>query len=452
MVGRIARELGHPLFPWQQYVVDVALEVDERDEWVYDEIAVLAPRRSGKTFLEQALMAQRCSRARSLVAMTAQNGQEAAARWLEVVDTEGGSGIMQTPLASILHATTGTGNKVLTWPNGSTFVPFTPNEKALHGSPPDLVFIDELWAFNLPDKVMLQQAYRPAWSVKVGQEWLLSAAGTMASGWLHDVRRRGKASLKAQSTRMAFFDWGIADGLRKASDAELVDAVIQAHPRRDHGLRHAYIAAELENLGRSSFLRAYGNVDAEGDEGQSAVPVERLAALTSRTDRITAAEPVVLGVAVDQQRRESTICAAQHQGGKIRVEVVRHASGTKWVAAYVADMPNVQSVTVLNVGVARDLADQLELLEVPLERVSQADAAAATGRWLSTVAETDTLSLDGSVRLEQALVQAEAPRGGGAWQSRTGEPITAVVAHTLALWGMTHGPEVEPELPPFKVW
>lgn len=55
-VGEIARRLGLPLMPWQQEVIDVALELDPDGSYHYDEVDLTVPRQSGKGLSEDTLL------------------------------------------------------------------------------------------------------------------------------------------------------------------------------------------------------------------------------------------------------------------------------------------------------------------------------------------------------------------------------------------------------------
>lgn len=206
--GKVADRLGSPLFAHQQYIDDVALEVDASGAWAYDDVVILMQRRAGKTFVIKAEVARRGSYLPTLMTMTAQNGLKARERWLEIADHDRKKGLMQSPMRHMLKCTAGTGNEILRWhTNGSEFRPFAPNDKAGHGDDPDMVVVDELWAFDLAEKRAIEAGYRPAWSVKPGQAWHLSAAGTSRSLWLKELRRRGREAVQDPGSRLAYFEW-----------------------------------------------------------------------------------------------------------------------------------------------------------------------------------------------------------------------------------------------------
>ena len=125
-------------------------------------------------------------------------------------------------------------------------------------------------------------------------------------------------------------------------------------------------------------------------------------------------------------------------------------AGVRWAAAYVAAMPHLSNVAALNARLDRGCMDELERIwaadpdatPVPVLRVPRADAAAAAGEWLASVEESGTTFCEFSPALKAALASADLPVGGW-WVPRDGEPITAVQAHTMAVWAAWHAPVPE---------
>ena len=456
-IRRVADRLGGRLFPWQSYVTAAATEQISDGmggfEPAYDTVVILATRRAGKTFMVKATATERGLRDKARIAYTAQTRDEARKRWLEVADNESHleheKGLKQL-LHNEVHVTSGNSNELLTFTaTGSELFPFAPNEKAGHGGAYDLVFVDELWAHSLVVKKLIQQGYRPMWSVRPGQEWLMSAAGTHSSGWLHEVRRLGRQSVTDPESRMFYIEFGVPDcfDLRALSDRDLLRLTLEHHPRRGFGLRESYLKGELSQLGRAGFLRAYANHDAEDDDG-GVLSGDVLARQTA-SERIPLGARVSVGVSVDPQRRESTVALAWVSPDSSIVVESKTSPGVRWAAAYVAAMPHVVNVAAVNSKLDRGFLDELErelaedpASEVPVLRVSQADAPAAAGDWLSGVQESGEIFFELSPALKVGLASADLPVGGW-WVSRDGEPISAVQAHTMAVWAAGHAPVPE---------
>lgn len=479
IVARIAELLGTPLFPAQRYVYDVALEVQSEEagdpfpgEGAYDEIADFEPRRAGKTFKIGPLVAHKCgSSPNSSAWLTAQKRVSAVRRWdavrLQLMSPA-------APLRRQLKALTGDGHEAVKWrENGSIFLPFAPDSETMHGEEPDLVIVDELWAHDLKAKAQIEQGYKPAWSIKPGQAWLLSAAGTKESAWLNGRREQGLVDVAAGKTLgRATFLWGVPDEVggvpvAELPDDQLIDVVLDCHPRRDNGLRVPYLADQLADLKRAGFLRAYGNLTDSG-AASGVIPAEawRRAA---KAPKIPPHVRVGLGVDVDPDRREAAVVAAWRDPGTgvVLTEILKVGPGTRWVAQYVADVVVRQSpgvVVMNNAGPARDIADDLEhkhhiapvvdrdgRQEGLLLRIPAGDYAAACARLQDSLNEAiPTVMHRGEVELTKAM-QAAAKRrlsGGFAWDRRGEDPITALTAQTLALWAADHMP---PEQTRFRI-
>lgn len=461
-VAKAAELLGGALSPMQRYIADVALEVDpESGELVYDEVIVLAQRRAGKTYLERPLVAWRCGQPEpGHVWMTAQKRAKAVARWLEVSNA-----LLNSPLRGQLRRKVSITNEVLTWRGtGSSFQPFLGSaEDEMHGEDPDMVFVDELWSFDLGQKRRIEQGYKPAWSVKPGQAWLLSAAGTPRSEWLNEARRRGRRSVEEdQRRRVAFFEWGVpemVDGtpVGQLPDDQLLQLVVDCHPRRDHGLRPAFLADELESMQRPDFLRAYGNVSQSDEDEQGVFTGPQMERAKSGA-RIPDDARIALGIGVDPDRRDASIGICVRDALGVAVTDERRAEGVRWLAGTVirlVDQYDVGTVAVVAAGPGRRVADELARAGVPLLRLSQADHAAACAGFSDEFTEggRPSVTWNGSSDFAKAVVAASAARrpSGIVWESRTGESISALDARTLAVWAHDHMPEPAPVVEP-RVW
>lgn len=455
-VGRLAAKMGTPLFPWQQYIADVALEVDEAGDWVFDEVFVTAPRRSGKTHLIVPVTAHRCGQPGKATAwITAQTLKSAVRRWEEIADK-----IHASPFRSQVRKNRGN-PQVLRWPaTGSAFAPFAPNEDSMHGEDPDLVWVDELWAFDTEQRREIEQGYEPAFSVKSGQAWLMSTAGTPRSEWFNQVRRRGREQVEVGvRSGMAVFDWSAPERvgevpIEKLSDDELLRVVWDAHPRRDHGLRFDFLKKQL-GKGRIEFLRAYANLSQNEDSVRPDAVFDSERMRASRGAQIPDGVRVGVGVAVDEDRRDAAIAVAwRDMGGRAHTSY-RQASGTRWAAGdvrYLVENSEVSVVAGQSAGPARDLLDELERSGVEVLRLSQPDTAAAGSRFHDEF-EAGSVLWDGSVAFSAAVAAAEPYKvqSGIVWRSATGAPVSTLQAGTVAVWAVDHAPEPVRPAAPFRV-
>jgi hypothetical protein len=452
--------LGGPLIPAQRYIADVALEVDESGELAYDEVVVTMQRRAGKTYLIKPVVAYRCGQAApAMVWLTAQKRTKAVARWLDVSNA-----LLNTPLRPQLKRTISITHETLRWvATGSMFQPFTPTgETEMHGEDPDLVFVDELWSFSLDAKRKIEQGYKPAWSVKPGQAWLLSAAGTPRSEWLNDAVRRGRGAVEdGRRRRIAYFEWSIPEAVGgrpvdQLTEDQLLELIIAYHPRRDHGLRRAFIADELADMRRVDFLRAYGNIT-QAEEAEPGVFGSLVLERARSGARIPETGRIGLGVSVDPFRRESAIGVAWRNPSGVAVTDEKIGEGTRWLVGELVrlvDQYDVATVGVVGSGPARSVTDELVRAGLPILTLSQSDHAAAGARFTDEFGSGfPSVTWNGSPAFAAAVAGAVARRApsGIVFESRSGDPITALDARTLAVWAIDHAPEPAKVLEP-EIW
>lgn len=457
--------------PWQRSVVDVALEVQSEaagdpapGEWAYQDITATIQRQAGKTTLLQPVVAHRLgSWERCRVFSTAQKREKARARWMDTTDT-----FLTSPLKDKVRRKTARMGEELRWVETmSTFVPFAPNDDDMHGETPDLVLVDELWAFTHEMAKSVQAAYVPGFTTKDAQAWKLSTAGTEKSWWLNTARRAGRRAVESGvRLGVAYFEWSLPermpDGrpLRLLSDEEIVEACIAYHPANGYTLRPASLRAAWDQMGgdRAEFLRAYGNVT-QADLAARWTAIDEatwLGGLEKDLAGIPGDAPVAFGVWVDEDGDDACVSAGwRDQAGVMHTELLMHGKGS--ARSSLLDSPRkvvpfLQGLTtrpltvaVANVGPARDVGDEIEAAGIPVLRVSQADVTAACARHRSALADKAWKH-----RLSTEATEAAAGAGWrlGRWE-RLDESISALGAQTMAGWGFDHAPEPEPTRPPF---
>jgi hypothetical protein len=479
------------LMPHQRQWVDVGLEVQSEEagdpapgEWAYSEVDLTVQRRGGKTSIIAPVTAHRAERIeRALILMTAQKRDKARTRWLEVTED-----ILRSPLRDDVRRKIGNMNEELRWKRtGSLFGPFAPKEDETHGDTLHLIWIDEKWAFNAAMRRAIQAGYVPAFATTDGQAWGMSTQGTAESEWLNSTTKAGRARVKAgRRLGVAYFEHSLPDEpfgikLQDLEPEQLVQACIDWHPavchfpgcpgpRGAHGLvvpcahgftvRPAALWAAWDAMGqdRSEFIRAYGN-RAQDDLSRSwAMLTESVFLGAQDAKKIPAEAPISLGVAVDEDSADAAVSAGWRDGsGVMHTELVKseqlgagHRLGTRWVPGFVAALAERQrprAVAIANVGVARDIADQLapmlEDLGVELVLVSQADLSAASVRHVDEMSETPMPRWRWMFSQEVHDAAQDAIEGRGrVWaKGPDGVPVSAVLSHTLAGWAHDHAPE-----------
>lgn len=477
IIAAVSEVMGRPFMPHQRQAADVLLEVQSEEagdpepgEWAYDDGLITWERRAGKTSLITPIAAHRArlvNRARMF--MTAQTRDKARKRWLDVTDD-----LLASPLRRDVRRKIGNMNEELRWvESGAVLEPFAPNEEGLHSETPDVVFIDELWAFSAEQRRQIQAGYVPAFATSSGQAFKFSTAGTDASAWLNAARRAGRLAVENGVTRgIAFFEHSLPDRvggkrIRQLSDEELVEACIANHPavchvpdcpgpRRRQPCPHGFTvrpaalrSAWSEMADRAEFLRAYGNRSA-ADVASSWQAIEEPVWLAQiDPGRIPETARVAFGVWIDEDGDDAAVAAGWRDDvGRMHVEHLTVEAGWRWVYGYVterAERNDPVTVAIANVGAARDVADELEAKGVPVLRVGQADVAAAATRHRSELRSGSWFHALATPATAAAKAAGWEKSGGGFRWTRPGESISALGAQTLAGWGIDHAPAPAPK-------
>lgn len=475
VVARIARKLGMPLMPWQRYVIDVMHEVDPvTGFWVYDEVVVTVPRQAGKTTLKIPVYVHRLGSIRRWNGwMTAQNGGKALDRW-----NSSREWMEEAPeLAGKIKSKVSIGHEEIRWKSTNGVLrPFTPNGEAMHGESPDLVDVDEWFAFGQVEAEALTGAYEPGFLTRNAQAFKTSTQGTDASYGLNKDTRLGREAVElGRRSGTAYFEWSLEDEvagvpIEELPDEDLVAACIAIHPAvgfhptAPAERLQAKIAGYLLNkkLERAEYIRAFGN--RRKNEGRPRlIPEPAVVASMEGTRPIPkdARVPVGFGIAVDQHEsvRDAAIAAAYRApDGTVTVEIIRHQSGADWLPAAMIGLAGTWNHTQIagnNAGATRDSLDRIAGLEpLALTMSDYAAACARVHRELVTVTPRPTFRHIGQAPLTLAMEVVGRRRvgqeGGWAWLTSESCSIAALEAATVAVWAADHPRETEPD--PGQFW
>jgi hypothetical protein len=449
-VATLAEALGTPLMPWQRYVADVGLELDEDGLFRYDQVIVSVPRQAGKTTLVRPVMVHR-----ALIVpgggsawMTAQTRNDIRDTWLATAKV-----MENSPLRKKLTIRRSNGSEGITFKAGGEIRIFAPSEDALHGKTTDLTFLDEIWAFTQLQGSTLMQAVLPTMVTRPwAQTWMVSTAGTAKSTFMLPIVKAARKAIEAgdRTTRTAYFEWSLPDD----ADPMDLDAVVAAHPAFGHTIRNRRVLAFNPMLMKpAEYARAYGNVWVSADDYYIAPAVWA----RGRTfEAFTAESPVAFSVEANPDRSGAVIVAAGlTSDGTAAVEIVEHRAGLSWIVGRIIELVRRHrpvAVTIDPYGPARPVWAALREqrhTQVPLsDPFSAADLVQADTELVSGL-------LDGTVahrsheRLDAALSAATSRTVNGmSVIARTGDPEegypAALVAAMLAHYGLRHPPETVP--------
>jgi hypothetical protein len=387
--------MGMPPMPHQQYVWDVALEIDEKTGlFAYSDVTFVGPRQvSGKTQQIEPVMIHRCTgighelvefarREYGLrvpepgpqrVFFTAQTADDARNRWRK----KHVAAIKASPFASMwAHPPTLTQNKEdMAWVNGSSWSPgSTTGKTGGTGDTIDLGVIDEAW--SRPDN-RTELGMRPAMMTRPwSQLWALSmvpgAARVPPDGWpwLKQRMIAGRQRVAADMRRgRAYFEFSAADKLEEINvgDPDVWWACMPGlgFTVPEQRIRDDYTAA-VESGQIADFAAEYLGVFPTAQAAAwQVISREAWSALIAQPDFQL---PIALGVDANRELSMASISMAAQVAdkGDVYVELVDRRRGVNWlIGAVIALARNRQ---VCAVGIDRN--GPLAGLIVPLMRAA----------------------------------------------------------------------------------
>lgn len=453
-VAIIARMLGKPLMPWQQYVADVALEINpETGKLAYSDVTLLAPRQSGKTTLVLPKILHRAlgfGREPQRILYTAQTADKAREKWRDNYVTT----IQKSPLSEMI----GKGSprlrlnaEQLMFTTGSTFVPVTPSAKTGGtGDTVDECHIDEAWAF---EDSGVEQAMSPAMVTRdQPQMWVESTAKRQPKGsphnprFAHYLRSRiaaGRARVEAGVTRdTAYFEWSAPE----TADPQDPRTWWGCLPAMGHTVTEEAMKAQFARMDLHEFCAEFlGWWPSDQQLRWQVVAKERWESLADRTAK--PGYPIAFGVDTNPDREMSCIVAAGPVGDRWAVEVIEHKAGSAWVVPTLGALNERWRPCGIGVpgnGASASLIPLLAAAGLPVKPMSGPDMTKSFGLFMEKAVDDKTLRHADQVELTTAMSLAW-KRSIGAqsvWDWASPGDVSPVVAASNALWTATiFGPD-----------
>lgn len=470
-VGEVARRLGKPFMPWQQYAVDVALEYDPDtgDLW-YEEVDLTVPRQSGKTTLILALLVWRAiTMARRLGPQTstylAQSGKMARKK-LErefAPILRHARSLHETPHSRARPVkpndwklSMNNGSEHILFGTGSYLQIEAPTDKGSHGDVLDMPVIDEAFAH---EGDLVEQAVDAASVTRRSpQLYVVSTAGNAKSFYLWHKVRSGRAAVESgESSRVCYLEWSLPED-DAFGDEEAWARYLPAlghtitlerlRSKLEKALRGELVDDDDEEPGVDGFRRGYLNQWAEipsegGARRDIKLPADKWA-LTVGPDLPGDVPMRVLAFDVTMDSGHASIAWAARSLQHPYVEVVDHRQGAGWLPERLVELVrahNPQKVACNGAGPAGALVGPVELafkqagLMIQLEQMDARSYQQACGGFYLDVVEGRLSRPTGQGPLDAAAADAAERTLGDAWawdrRSAT-VPISPLVAVTIA--------------------
>ena len=434
--------------PWQSWVADVALELDEHGQFAYKLVVVTVPRQSGKTTLDGMVMTQRAMRPRARVWFTMQT-QKDATDWLINEFWP-----LLAPLGGAVGLKRGVGKEQVSVHSSQGLIrAFPPTEDGLHSKTSDLVVVDECWAFDPEHGRAIDQAVIPTQATRPdAQVWKVSTAGTASSTWWHGTVEAARADVEAGRTDgLCYFEWSCPDDL----DPVAPTSWPLYHPAYGHTIGQPAMTAALDMLGPDDFARAYGNRWVS--LASRVIPVE--AWRRGREEVAALPEPGRAALAFDValDRSDATIVMAwRDAAGLAHLEVADHRDGTGWLVERLGELVerwHPAQIAYDAAGPAMDLADAATRAGLTLDGLNARQYAAACASLLDGfIADPSTVRYRPHPALDLAAASAARRALGDAWawgRRQSSGSLAPLVAATVALWAYDHAPA---DIGPFRVY
>lgn len=459
-VGLVAAQLGKPLMPWQQHVVDVILEIDpDTGRLAYQEFGLTVPRQSGKSTLLLAKAVHRATATkffgpRQQIVYTAQTRKDARKKWEEdfVEDLKASTVYRSRALSHF-----GNGNEHVRFTNRSRFGIESTTEKAGHGGTIDEAYIDE--AFAQVDSRM-EQAFGPAMITRKNKQlgWISTAGWSDSSPYLQDKVRFGRQQVELGiRDGLAYFEWAAAE----EADPEDRSGWWEYMPALGHTIDEDAIAGVLAKAKRegklNDFRRAYMNlwVPKSASEDWLVIPRDQWLALAD-PDSKAIQRPGEVAFAVEMSWDRTSACigvCGRREDGLFHVEIPMDADGRSdfrsgpphWLPPrlkQLVDLWRPARVVVNGKGPAGTLIADIEALGVEVFQPTHVELGQAFGRFRDTV-EAGGLRHLNEAALATALAGAASRKVGDAvmWDMKEASTDSApLIVATNALWGLATAP------------
>jgi phage terminase large subunit-like protein len=432
-VAKIAARMGKPFMPWQQYVSDVAYEIDPATGVLaYRELRLTVPRQSGKTTITLARRVHRCNvmGPRQVSSYTAQTGVDARKKFVD----EQLPLLLATPFGKLFQPRLTNGHEALIWNNGSIMNLVATTEKSGHGGTVDDATIDE--AFAQPDS-RIEQSLRPAMITRSNAQLLcVSTMGWLeGSEWWHGKVDDGRDRIESgRSSKVAYFDWSAPDD----ADADDEETWWACMPALGHTIPIDAIRAERDSMSDSDFRRAYLNqrVSKSSKDENLALPLDRWLDAADPASQIVG--PMSLAIDMTPDRAWTCIGAfgfnADAEG---HVEVIDHRPGSSWLVDRMASLSTkwgLYEVALDSAGPAASLVPDLEDSGFTVRLLNTTDVTTACASMYDALIDGRVHHIN-QASLTAAVTSAKRRPIGDRWaygRKASASDISPIVAVTFA--------------------
>ncbi|WP_345751386.1 hypothetical protein [Microbacterium rhizophilus] len=452
-IAEIAGMLGWTPMPWQQHVWDVATELDDDGNYVYERVMVTVPRQSGKTTMFGPVEIHRALEMDGArIYFSAQTGDDARTLMKTLIGR-----VEASPLRRWIDGKRSAAQTGLVFPpNKSEVWAFPPTADKMHGKTPHLVGLDEIWVWNeLQGKELVDDAIVPAQITLRGkrQIWFMSTAGTAESTYMKRLVAMGRRSVTEPGShpRFAYFEASLPD------DADPYDpaAIAAFHPAVGYTQHIDDLmskvdgrAPEEERVDHATWIRAYCNRWTEAKDPL----IPHWDTLADPTIGARRSDIAITWEVAPENAMGAIVATWRDEAGTPCTRVLHAAPGTQWMVDLLVELHDWSPAAFgaddggptrrITAEVDRRLRKKYKLGEddeIPgpgLEMLSGKDRGIADETWLTAARDEKDLIHDGSKTFEHAVDHMVLRNAGEITKisrSHSTGPVAAVIASAVGL-------------------
>lgn len=337
-VIEMATHAGIELDPWQCNVLHAALGERADGKWSAFEVALVVPRRNGKSALIEALILASLFiwRERTVIYSCHRfdAAQETFLRLRQLIE-------MSDFADEVAKVYTANGKEAIILKSGCRVKFMARSRGTGRGFDGDRIILDEAYdlAPTMLGAMVPTMAARSMLPTSNPQIWYASSAPHSTSLVLHSLRQRALSHKAGDPTRLTYLEWSAAD----SADPTDVDAWYQANPALGIRIAEDYIQDEMLALSHSPDEFARERLGVPDPLPLLTGPAPKLDAdkwsATLTRDRSPEFAPGECVFAFDTHNGRSSIAVAVGTLESSYTEVVAEAAGSGWVPRWLVERP-----------------------------------------------------------------------------------------------------------------
>jgi len=458
--NEMGEKLGYEFHSWQNQLSDVSSQLSDRDDmhpgqsflkFNAQHVGCVVGRQSGKTawaitrIASQCMLPERRDIAKMVglpviapqhVIYTAQSRLNATEKWREHVSVMEKSWLIEY----IYNVRKQIGSECVTFTNGSTYEPVTPNRTGGRGKSTDLIIVDEalahpMWLLSVLRPTMAQRHSAPGC---IGSQFIvISNAGNDDSELLNHLQDLGHEAISQNNDKRVWLEWSMVPGSDPLDHQTWVNTMPTLG--QPNGISMDFLVEESESMRLEDFMREYLCVRVPRSEAQL-IPIDHWMDLYRPDVFVT--DTGIIALDVSPGRGRATIVACSAVDDYLPVEVIRSKDGLEWVIDALEEITNRWSCSVVidAGGPAGSMIPVLQARGVDIIPIAAKDVAHAAAHFYDSVMSKRVSHLN-DFRLNDAVKGVTKRPVGERWAfDRNGNvDITPLVAASFAVWAIDTG-------------